>query len=153
MSVYPLTLGDIYVGIPFNPRQHICRLTSKRVNVTTRVQQHIHDICRKDFITFPSWLTVNNELNCTDRITSWAEAITLLMYNTVDNQIGTIHRCIVNNVIIQPRSFRFLRSRRPWRRYDKICVSLLMTMSLFVMVVVDCMHTVSSINTSLTKIP
>jgi len=32
MSVYPLTLGDIYVGIPFNLGRHICRLTSKRVN-------------------------------------------------------------------------------------------------------------------------
>jgi len=30
-SVYPLTLGDIYVGIPFNLGRHICRLTSKRV--------------------------------------------------------------------------------------------------------------------------
>jgi len=32
MSVYPLTLGDIYVGIPFNLGRHICRLTSERVN-------------------------------------------------------------------------------------------------------------------------
>jgi len=43
---------------------------------------------------------------------------------------------------LRPLSLRFLRSRRPWRRYDKICVSLLMTMSLFVRVVVDCIHTV-----------
>jgi len=32
MSVYPLTLGDIYVGIPFTRGRHISRLTSKRVN-------------------------------------------------------------------------------------------------------------------------
>jgi len=32
MSVYPLTLGDIYVGIPFTRGRHICRLTFKRVN-------------------------------------------------------------------------------------------------------------------------
>ena len=31
MSVYPLTLGDVYVGIPFTRGRHICRLTSKRV--------------------------------------------------------------------------------------------------------------------------
>jgi len=31
MSVYPLALGDIYVGIPFNLERHICRLTSNRV--------------------------------------------------------------------------------------------------------------------------
>jgi len=37
MSEYPLTLGDIYVGIRFNPRRHICRLTSKRVNYTRPV--------------------------------------------------------------------------------------------------------------------